>query len=70
MSVQRYDNPAIIVTENGFAVKDESKLEGDAALNDEMRINYLQDYLAEVGKAKKYDDVNVQGYFVWSLLGT
>lgn len=27
-----------------------------------------QDYLAEVGKAIKFDKVNVKGYMVWSLL--
>jgi beta-glucosidase/6-phospho-beta-glucosidase/beta-galactosidase len=37
----RYDNPAIYVTENGFAGKGEGALKGDAALNDDERVSYL-----------------------------
>lgn len=64
----RYDNPPIYITENGFDAKGEGALTGDAALNDQARVAYLQDYLGEVGKAIRFDKIDVRGYMVWSLL--
>jgi len=64
----RYDSPPIYVTENGFDVAGESELEGEAALDDQARVDYLTAYLAEVGKAIRFDKVDVRGYMVWSLL--
>lgn len=50
-------------------VKGESALTGDEALEDQARVDYLQDYLSEVGKAIRcFDKVDVRGYFVWSFL--
>jgi len=53
----------IIVTENGTAFPD-VLLAGK--IHDEKRINYLDQYLKQVLRAKK-EGVNVNGYFVWSL---
>lgn len=37
----RYDSPPIYITENGFDVPGESELTGDAALDDQKRVDYL-----------------------------
>ena len=55
--------PELIVTENGAAFRDEV-INGN--VRDEGRKQYLQQYLAEVLRAKT-DGVNVKGYFVWSF---
>lgn len=53
----------IIVTENGVCVKD-SVVNGQ--VHDSERIEFFQDYLSQVLKAKE-EGVPVEGYFVWSL---
>lgn len=55
-----YDNPLMIVTENGVA-----DLGG---LDDDHRIQYYHDYLREMLIAINRDKINVKGYFIWSLL--
>jgi len=37
------------------------------ALNDQFRVNYYREYLANMAKAMK-EGVKVNGYFAWSLL--
>jgi beta-glucosidase len=54
----------IIVTENGAAFPD--KLEGEQ-VHDPQRIQFIQDHLAQVLRAKQ-EGVPVEGYFYWSLL--
>lgn len=56
--------PQILVTENGAAFPD--KVE-NGAIHDEKRMHYLQNHLAEILRAKQ-EGVNVNGYFVWTLL--
>lgn len=53
----------IIVTENGVCVKDSLV---DGQVHDAERIEFFQDYLSQVLKAKE-EGVPVEGYFVWSL---
>jgi len=53
----------IYITENGAAFPDEVK---DGKVNDPKRVKYLQDYIAQVLKAKN-EGCNVHGYFVWTL---
>lgn len=53
----------IIITENGSAFPDEVT---DGEVNDPKRLQYLQDYLGQVLKAKN-EGCNVNGYFVWTL---
>ena len=60
----RYDNPAIYITENGCALPEESS---DAAINDSGRIEFLRGYLQECHRAIE-SGINLRGYFVWSLL--
>lgn len=54
-----------MITENGCAVAEDDV---DEALKDIERAVYLKRYLTEVHKAILHDDVDVRGYFVWSLL--
>jgi beta-glucosidase len=54
----------IIVTENGACFKD--KL-ADGRISDEHRIQYFQQYLTALKKAKQ-EGVNVKGYFAWTLM--
>ena len=54
----------IIVTENGAAFPD--KMEG-GKINDELRLNYLKSYLAQVYRAKR-EEIPVEGYFIWTLM--
>ncbi len=65
---ERYDDPIVYVTENGVSIPGESKMSLKDALDDQERVTYLKDYLSEVWKAMKYDNVKVAGYFHWSLL--
>ena len=73
---RRYGNEtSIIVTENGCVdpivdrpmLNDRSML-NDRPMNDSFRINYHREYLAALKKAKDVHGVNVDGYFIWSLL--
>lgn len=54
----------IMITENGAAFKDELK---NGVINDAERINYFQQHLQALMKAKK-EGVNITGYFAWTLM--
>ena len=54
----------LIVTENGAAENDKWV---NGEINDTMRLKYIQDYLAQVLRAKR-EGINVGGYFIWSFL--
>ena len=54
----------IIITENGSFFKDVLK---SGVVDDAERINYFQQHLQAVLKAKK-EGVNVNGYFAWTLM--
>jgi beta-glucosidase len=54
----------IIITESGAAFKD--KLQ-NGVVNDAERINYHQQYLQALLKAKQ-EGMNVKGYFAWTLM--
>jgi len=61
---ERYDNPPIYITENGFACDDEFK---DGVVDDtETRLKYYNGYLCACHKAIE-KGVNLKGYFAWSL---
>lgn len=64
----RYNNPLIIVTENGVDVPNESAMKLPDVLHDDFRIDYYAGYLSGLADAIQYDKVNVRGYFAWSLL--
>lgn len=65
---EQYNNPEIIITENGFSVHGEDHLELPVALDDKDRVTYLRGYINEALKAVKLDSVKLKGYFVWSLM--
>lgn len=66
----RYVEPShleLVITENGFPVKNEHSMAMDQVINDIERQNYFAGYLKEVEAAVK-DGINITGYFAWSLL--
>ncbi len=54
----------LIVTESGAAFVDVLE---DGKINDEKRIKYLQNHIAQVYRAKR-EGIKVDGYFIWTLL--
>ncbi|GGG87344.1 beta-glucosidase [Parapedobacter pyrenivorans] len=55
--------PKLYITENGTAFPD---CVTDGSVADHQRVQYLQDHLSQVLRAKQ-DGLNVHGYFVWTL---
>lgn len=64
-----YPEVLLMVTENGMACKDQLVVnnDGDKAVHDTDRIDYLQRHLAAARRAMG-EGVPLTGYFVWSLL--
>jgi beta-glucosidase len=63
--IWQYENiKEIIITENGAFFKDELK---SGVVNDTERIDYFQQHLQAVLKAKN-EGVNIKGYFAWTLM--
>ncbi|EPQ50817.1 glycoside hydrolase [Gloeophyllum trabeum ATCC 11539] len=63
----RYNMP-IYVTENGFAVKNESSMPLEQALKDTDRVEYFQGNCEALLKATHEDGVQIRAYFPWSFL--
>ena len=61
----RYENPNIVITENGCAYDDAPNKQG--IVNDQRRIEYYQSYLEECALAIQ-DGVVLSGYFAWSFM--
>jgi Beta-glucosidase/6-phospho-beta-glucosidase/beta-galactosidase len=40
----------------------------EEAVNDTYRIQYFNDHLDAVGRARAEDGSNIKGYFAWSLM--
>jgi beta-glucosidase len=61
-----YNNPVMIITENGagFGERDDKLVDG--RINDVLRCDYIRQHIDAALKAKK-DGANLQGYTVWSL---
>jgi len=62
-----YDNPAIIITENGYPDSKDSSSTLQESLNDVRRIRFHGDCLSYLAAAI-HNGSDVRGYFVWSLL--
>jgi myrosinase len=60
-----YGDPLIYVTENGFSTPGDEDFEKATA--DYKRIDYLCSHLCFLSKVIKEKNVNVKGYFAWSL---
>lgn len=54
----------LIITENGAAFTDEVL---NNKVEDKKRLNFLEDHIAQVYRAKK-EGIKVNGYFIWTLL--
>ncbi|GMH05099.1 hypothetical protein Nepgr_006939 [Nepenthes gracilis] len=63
---KRYNNSAIIITENGYGDLSNDSLTIKDALKDYTRIKYHRLHLAYLLKAIE-EGANVKGYFAWSL---
>lgn len=59
-----YGVKSIYITENGAAFND---LVQNNQVIDPLRVNYLRDHIEQVLRAKK-EGIQINGYFVWSLL--
>ncbi len=64
---ERYGKIPMQITENGAAFEDIWKQGNPEIIQDDDRIVYIRDHLAEVLRAIK-NGYNVTGYFYWSLL--
>ncbi|KAL5553666.1 hypothetical protein UlMin_041067 [Ulmus minor] len=65
---QKYNNPLVIITENGMDDPNSVFISIKDALKDEKRIRYHSGYLTNLLASIKEDGCNIKGYFVWSLL--
>ncbi len=63
-SQRRYSPPKIIITENGCAFDD---VLIDGRVHDAKRVEFIRTYL-QAAHASIAQGVNLQGYFVWSLM--
>ncbi len=61
---ERYNNPPIFITENGCAFDDKLV---DGKVDDIERVAFFKGYITAIGEAID-TGVNVQGYFIWSLM--
>lgn len=61
---ERYNNPAVFITENGCAFDDQLV---DGKVDDAERIEFFKGYITSIGEAIDLG-VPVKGYFIWSLL--
>lgn len=62
----RYAFPKMIITENGCAMPDDARTD-DGRVDDEDRISYIAEHLAQVLEVIQ-DDVPIAGYYAWSLM--
>ncbi|ESQ39079.1 hypothetical protein EUTSA_v10001744mg [Eutrema salsugineum] len=64
----KYNNPIIYITENGFDDYDIGTIPRQQILKDTERIEYHEKHLQELHKAITEDGCDVRGYLAWSLL--
>jgi beta-glucosidase len=62
---ENYGNPRMYISENGCAFRDIP--DGNGFVNDQGRINYLRAHIQVIHKMIQ-EGVNLDGYYVWSLL--
>jgi beta-glucosidase len=60
-----YDDPVIMITENGAAFPDREVVDGQ--VQDDDRISYISTHLSEAHRAIQHG-VRLEGYFLWSLM--
>ncbi|KAH9318530.1 hypothetical protein KI387_020299, partial [Taxus chinensis] len=64
---ERYNNPVIMITENGYAQENEPSAPLSDVLNDTGRVNQMKSYLTYLAAAMR-KGADVRGYYVWSIL--
>lgn len=64
----RYDKPKIYIFENGVSVPKENSKPIVEAVQDKFRIDYLRQHLDQLENAIFEDNINIRGYFAWSLM--
>ncbi|WCJ36231.1 Beta-glucosidase 24 [Euphorbia peplus] len=64
--MRKYKNPKVYVTENGVTEFRDDRVGLVKALNDQHRIDYIQQHFYRIHKAIK-NGANVKGYLYWSL---
>jgi beta-glucosidase len=62
---KEYDDPVMIITENGAAFPDHRVAAGQ--VQDDDRIDYISTHLSEARRAIQ-DGVRLEGYFLWTLM--
>ncbi len=62
-----YGNPAMVITENGAAFKDDAAKGSDYAVEDEDRRVFLESHLVEALRCIR-QGVRLEGYYEWSLM--
>ncbi|CAN8286475.1 unnamed protein product [Cochlearia groenlandica] len=64
----KYNNPTIYITENGYDDNDAGTKPREQLLKDTKRIEYHEKHLQELHKAITVDGCDVRGYSAWSFL--
>ncbi|KAJ3277093.1 choline dehydrogenase 7 [Terramyces sp. JEL0728] len=64
----KYNDPLIIVTENGWSVKGENQMALTDAVSDLSRVQYYKGYIDSMNQVMEENKVKVIGYFGWALL--
>lgn len=59
-----YNNPRLIITENGAAFGENQSFE--ARIKDDLRIDFLKEHFVQAHRAIE-EGVRLEGYYVWSL---
>lgn len=62
----RYNHPPLYIFENGVSCHNETTME--QALNDTFRVDYLKGYISYLVLAVMEDNVDLRGYFTWSIM--
>lgn len=65
---KRYSNPHVFIFENGVSCPGESTIPLPQVLNDTFRVNYVYNHVMTLLDSITEDNVNVKGYFLWSLM--
>ena len=67
MIKDEYDNIDWVLTENGMGVEGEEQYRKDGMIQDDYRIEYIQDHLKELHRAIE-DGANCHGYMLWTFI--
>lgn len=62
-----YGNIEWLVTENGMGVEGEEKFKKDGMIQDDYRIEFIEDHLIELHRAIE-DGANCKGYMLWTFI--